>query len=272
MNPDEEKINNPDSEEKNDSDIQKNEEDLSGSPEEQINENPPEEIHINPALIDEYDQEQKTTQEPHKNIYRLRTDRIFFGVCSGLGAYFDTEPLFFRLAFIISLIFGFWGIIFYLILAIVIPEEPAGEIPHEKEPALEKENHKILIGSSLILLGIFLTVKNTRLFQFFQVWSLAAKYFVPVSLIIMGFYLLFRKKPLDIQTNKKLFRSVEHRKIAGVCAGLGEYLNIDPTIIRILWLIFVFTSFGIAIIIYLLFSVVVPEKQEELDENKSEYN
>ena len=36
---------------------------------------------------------------------------------------------------------------------------------------------------------------------------------------------------------KRLYKSRNDRKIAGVCGGIGEYLNIDPTIIRIIWVI-----------------------------------
>jgi phage shock protein C len=39
-------------------------------------------------------------------------------------------------------------------------------------------------------------------------------------------------------SEKKLFRSRTNRKIAGVCGGLGDYFNIDPTLVRILFLIF----------------------------------
>ena len=36
---------------------------------------------------------------------------------------------------------------------------------------------------------------------------------------------------------KKLYRSTSNRMLAGVCAGVAEYLNIDPTVIRVLWVI-----------------------------------
>lgn len=210
--------------------------------------------------------------EIHKNIFRSRSDRIFLGVCSGLGIYFDTEPLFFRLAFILSLIFGFWGIVFYLILGIIIPEEPKTSIPDEEQTRLNNENHKVLIGSSLVLLGIFLIVKNTRLFHFFQVWRVFAQHLIPAALIISGIYLLFRRNASVLPHQGKLYRSGTHKKVGGVCAGLAEYLNVDPTIIRILWLLFIFSSFGVGLLIYLVFVIMVPEKQANINENQSEYN
>ena len=38
--------------------------------------------------------------------------------------------------------------------------------------------------------------------------------------------------------NKRLFRSRKERMVAGVCGGIGEYLNIDPTLIRLAFLLF----------------------------------
>lgn len=59
---------------------------------------------------------------------------------------------------------------------------------------------------------------------------------------------------------KKLFRSMINRKVCGVCGGLGEYFNIDPTIIRLLWIVLCFPSFGTAIIVYILAAIVMPEE------------
>ena len=58
---------------------------------------------------------------------------------------------------------------------------------------------------------------------------------------------------------KKLFRSLENRKIAGVCGGLGEYFDIDPTIFRLLWVVMTL-GFGGGIVAYILAWIVVPEE------------
>ena len=45
---------------------------------------------------------------------------------------------------------------------------------------------------------------------------------------------------------KKLYRSKDDRMLAGVCGGIAEYLDIDPTVVRILWIVsVVFAGFGI---------------------------
>lgn len=59
-----------------------------------------------------------------KRLYRSRTDRRFFGVCGGLGDYFSIDPILFRLAFVMAVLFFGFGIGVYLIMWLVIPEEP----------------------------------------------------------------------------------------------------------------------------------------------------
>lgn len=56
---------------------------------------------------------------------------------------------------------------------------------------------------------------------------------------------------------KRLFRSNRDRMIAGVCGGIGEYLNIDPTIIRLLFVI-LGCSGGTGIVAYIIAAIVIP--------------
>jgi len=58
---------------------------------------------------------------------------------------------------------------------------------------------------------------------------------------------------------KQLTRSINNCMIAGVCAGLGEYLNIDPTVVRLLFVLgFFLTGPGI-LLAYLITAIIVPE-------------
>ena len=59
---------------------------------------------------------------------------------------------------------------------------------------------------------------------------------------------------------KALTRSTSNRMIAGVCAGLGEYLGIDPTIVRLLAVLAFFTGFDGIALVYLIMALVVPEQ------------
>ena len=55
---------------------------------------------------------------------------------------------------------------------------------------------------------------------------------------------------------KRLYRSVTNRKICGVCGGLGEYFNIDPTLVRLGWVIFGLT-FGTGLLAYIICAFVI---------------
>lgn len=62
---------------------------------------------------------------------------------------------------------------------------------------------------------------------------------------------------------KKLTRSKESRMLCGVCGGLGEYVGIDPTVVRIIWLIASICSAGTGLIAYFIAAVVIPEKEND---------
>ncbi|MFA5071945.1 MAG: PspC domain-containing protein, partial [Candidatus Pacearchaeota archaeon] len=57
-----------------------------------------------------------------KKLYRSKTNRVIFGICGGLGEYFDIDPLVVRILFILLTFTGGSGIVIYLILAIMIPD------------------------------------------------------------------------------------------------------------------------------------------------------
>lgn len=59
---------------------------------------------------------------------------------------------------------------------------------------------------------------------------------------------------------KKLYRSFQDRKIAGVCGGLGKYFNIDPTIVRVIFLV-LFICGGSGLLLYLLLWLIVPDER-----------
>ena len=59
---------------------------------------------------------------------------------------------------------------------------------------------------------------------------------------------------------KQLTRSTSNRMLAGVCAGLGDYFGIDPTIVRLLTVLAFFTGFGGIAVVYLVMAIVVPEQ------------
>ncbi len=62
-----------------------------------------------------------------KKLHRPAEDRKLAGICGGLGEYFDLDPVFFRLFFLASLLFGGLGAVAYLILWIMVPEKTGAQ-------------------------------------------------------------------------------------------------------------------------------------------------
>ncbi len=57
---------------------------------------------------------------------------------------------------------------------------------------------------------------------------------------------------------KRLIRSTTDRKFAGVCGGIGEYFGIDPTMVRIGWVVFCLLG-GSGVLAYILCALIIPE-------------
>lgn len=58
---------------------------------------------------------------------------------------------------------------------------------------------------------------------------------------------------------KKLYRNTSNKMVAGVCSGLADYLNLDPTIVRLAWL-FAVCCAGVGLLAYAAAWIIVPEK------------
>lgn len=58
--------------------------------------------------------------------------------------------------------------------------------------------------------------------------------------------------------NKVLRRSRDNRMIGGVCGGIGEYLDVDPVIIRLIWAVAIFI-YGTGLLLYLIAWIIIPE-------------
>ena len=58
---------------------------------------------------------------------------------------------------------------------------------------------------------------------------------------------------------KRLTRSANDRKLAGVCGGIGEYFGVDPTVVRIGWVVFCLLG-GSGVLAYILCAILMPEE------------
>ena len=64
-------------------------------------------------------------------------------------------------------------------------------------------------------------------------------------------------------SNKKLYRSVADKKLCGVCGGLGEYFEIDPTLVRLLWVcVSLFSVCFPGLLAYLICAIIIPSQKQ----------
>ena len=69
---------------------------------------------------------------------------------------------------------------------------------------------------------------------------------------------------MNEQTHKKLYRSRKQRLIAGVCGGLAEYFDMDPTWMRLIFIVLLL-AFGSTLIVYLIMWLIVPDAPNGVD-------
>ena len=86
---------------------------------------------------------------------RIRSERVIAGVCGGLGRYLGIDPVLLRVAFIILALANGLGLIAYVVAWVAIPEEgtdqPAGPAPEPR-----RETGRMVLGGSLVVLGLVL--------------------------------------------------------------------------------------------------------------------
>jgi phage shock protein C len=63
-----------------------------------------------------------------------------------------------------------------------------------------------------------------------------------------------------MELHRRIYRSRTERMLAGVAGGLAEYADIDPTIVRLLWVVAVATTGPLALFLYLLCAIIIPRE------------
>ena len=67
----------------------------------------------------------------------------------------------------------------------------------------------------------------------------------------------------NIDMNKKLYRSSTNKVICDVCGGIGEYFGVDPTIVRLVWVLLACSGTGL--LAYIIAAVVMPQEPDEME-------
>lgn len=127
-----------------------------------------------------------------RRLYRSRRERMVGGVAGGLGEYLGIDPVVIRLLFALLAVTTGWGVLLYIILWIVMPEEPemAPVVvpPGPRYRQLDANQRGVLAGAALVALGAMLLAKQLHLF-----WWLDGRYLWPLLLIAAGIALLIER-------------------------------------------------------------------------------
>lgn len=144
-----------------------------------------------------------------KKLYRSDTDKIIFGVCGGLGEYFEIDPLIIRIIFIILAFASGSGVIIYLILAVLMPREDDKSVKSNKKNIREEAQKmtqdlvgeirdkkwmggfKDILGLIIVIVGISILVRELFKLDLFAWinWGLV----FALLLIFLGFKVLSRQ-------------------------------------------------------------------------------
>jgi phage shock protein C len=208
-----------------------------------------------------------------KKLYRSKEDRYVAGLAGGFGDYFNMDANIWRIIFIVLTFTGGVGLILYLIGLVIVPENPSQE---SKPSRVREKDSTFILAIILIIIGLFLLTREFGLFDYFHFWKIPWSVIWAVFLIVIGVLLILssNKSPagenkktknlgINIPDINKLYRSRDNRMIAGICGGIGEYFNIDPSLVRLVWILASFASVGLGILVYVILIFVLREKPEE---------
>jgi phage shock protein C len=67
---------------------------------------------------------------------------------------------------------------------------------------------------------------------------------------------------MRMELRNRLYRSQSERMLAGVAGGLAQYVDVDPTIIRLLWVLALFATGPLAVLLYVAMALIVPRESD----------
>lgn len=198
-----------------------------------------------------------------QRITRSQADRLLTGVCGGVADYFSIDPTVVRLIWIFFTLFGGSGLLAYIIATLLIPDSKS----QERYFKLDSLKSNPFWGVLFIFSGLILFLQYDDIFYLF--WASFWGNFINISiafvLLGIGIYLLYNRQSQIKSINKNvlanpLHLSIDDKKLAGVCGGLGESLVIDPNIVRVLWVFGTFMSIGVGVLLYIILALILPEQ------------
>jgi phage shock protein PspC (stress-responsive transcriptional regulator) len=221
-----------------------------------------------------------------KRLYKSRTERMVDGVCGGIAEYLGLDVTLIRILWVLLTLFGGTGIILYIVAMIVMPAAPPGTVAPGAPvtPRSHGANGKFW-GAMLIAFGTLLLLDNIGIPIWHHWWGFSWSVVLPLLLILAGVAFLYggrngimaspepkpvndapgpepaaAPEPAPSPRTNRLYRSRADKKILGVCGGIANHIGTDPTIVRLLFVIAGFASFGFMILLYLAMAIVVPQE------------
>ncbi len=125
-----------------------------------------------------------------RRLYRSREDRWIAGVCGGLARYIGVDPTPIRLAFVLLSLWSGAGVLIYLVMLLVVPEEPPSQVvtdpllPQEHGQEDPEARRMRMLGVILLLGGVYLLIRNIDLL------TQTGERIVALLLILGGFLVL----------------------------------------------------------------------------------
>jgi len=213
-----------------------------------------------------------------RRLYKSRTDRMLDGVCGGIAEFFRLDSTLVRIAWVLLTLMGGMGILLYLVALVIMPTNPHPVQTTATHPATHDRSTRFW-GILLIAVGTVWFLGNIGFPFWHDWWGFSWDVLLPVLLVLAGVAFIFGGRnsmivapnvqpgeatgtppPPQPVLSPRLYRSRTERKMFGICGGIGTYFNIDPTIVRLLFIIAAFASFGFMILLYILMVFIVPEE------------
>jgi phage shock protein C len=210
----------------------------------------------------------------NKKLYRSQSNRMIGGVCGGLADYFALDATLIRIIWVAISILGGFGILIYIASLFIIPNNPDQSAGEKSENLIKDKN--LFWGSLLVILGLFLILRQMGLFYTFQFWHVPWQSVWAIVLIALGGILLYNRSKSghgeeDVNADvKKLYRSRDQKMVAGVCGGIAEYFKVDVSIIRILWVLATFITAGVGVLVYIGMVILFHESPDQVEDKSIE--
>jgi len=225
-------------------------------------------------------QEKEAKAEQKRRLHRSLEDRVIAGVCGGFAQYLNLDATLVRIIWVVSVFLGGFGLLAYILSWIIVPEgTPGSESPNRPETS---HNASLIVGLILVFIGSLFLFREIDWFDFpfyFHHWNpfwfRDVGFDVLLSLALIGFGVYYlvnttrhdqaaksQKSSGGTSMQKRLTRSTKDRMLAGVCGGIAEYFDIDPSLVRIGFVLLALFSGGgvLGVVAYIVMMIIIPEE------------